>query len=65
MLERATVLRKTQSLCPQCGEETISAVAKGKSPALLRDHAGVIEAEIVESGVRFSCESAATITANL
>ena len=65
MPERSTVLRKTQSLCPECGGETISAVANGKSPALLRDHVGVIEAEIVESGVRFLCGSAATITANL
>ena len=50
MFDPITVLRKTLSLCPECGGETITAVANGQSPALLRDHAGVIEAEIVESG---------------
>jgi len=50
MFQPATILRNTLSLCPQCGAETINAVAQGESPATLRDHAGIVEAQIVESG---------------
>jgi rRNA maturation protein Nop10 len=32
MFEPITVLRKTLSLCPECGGETITAVANGQSP---------------------------------
>ena len=49
MFEPATILRTTLSLCPQCGAEATSAVANGNTPAVLRDHAGVVEAQIVES----------------
>ena len=50
MFEPAIVLRKTQSLCPQCGSEAVNDVASGNSPAVLRNHTGVVEAQIVESG---------------
>jgi uncharacterized radical SAM superfamily Fe-S cluster-containing enzyme len=50
MFEPATVLRTTLSLCPQCGADTIDAVRGGESLAALRNHAGIIEAQIVESG---------------
>ena len=50
MFEPATILRNTLSLCPQCGAETINAVAQGASPAALREHAGIVDAQIVESG---------------
>jgi uncharacterized radical SAM superfamily Fe-S cluster-containing enzyme len=60
MLEPVTILRKTLSLCPECGGETITAVAHGQSPTILRDHAGVVEAQIVELGgqvfMRKRCE---------
>lgn len=50
MLEPAIVLRETLSLCPQCGAEAITAVAHGNSWAALKNHSGVVEAQIVESG---------------
>jgi 7,8-dihydro-6-hydroxymethylpterin dimethyltransferase len=49
MFEPASVLMKTQSLCPRCGAEAISAVANGNPPDILRNHPGVIEAKIVEA----------------
>ena len=50
MSEPSIVLTKTLSLCPQCGSEVITAVAHGESPAVLRNHPGVVEAHVVESG---------------
>ena len=50
MSEPSIVLTKTQSLCPQCGSEVIAAVTRGESPAILRNHPGVVEAQVVESG---------------
>jgi hypothetical protein len=49
MFEQPTLLRSTVSLCPQCGSEAIEAVSTGSSPEVLRDHPGVIEAQIVEA----------------
>ena len=60
MFEPAIVLRNTLSLCPQCGAETIAAIARGNSAAILRYHAGVVAAQIVESNgqvfVRKRCD---------
>lgn len=59
MFGERTILRKTLSLCPHCCADAIAAVGHGESPTVLRDHAGMIEAQIVESGgqvfMRKSC----------
>ena len=49
MYQAITVIRKTMSLCPECGAQTIAAIRNGDAtPAALRQHA-MIEAQVVES----------------
>jgi uncharacterized radical SAM superfamily Fe-S cluster-containing enzyme len=50
MFEPSIVLKETLSLCPRCGSEAIAAVTNGNPPEILRNHPGVVEAQILESG---------------
>lgn len=47
--QATTVIRKTMSLCPECGAQTITAIRKGAATsAALKQHP-IIEAQVVES----------------
>ena len=50
MYQSATVIRETFSLCPECSSETIAAIENGDlTAAALRDHRGVVDAQVVEA----------------
>ena len=47
------VPRKTLSLCPDCNREAVEAFLRGeRNVADFRDHPGIVEAEIIEEGIR-------------
>src|SRR5207253_11048927 len=53
------VPRRTQSLCPDCNREAVERVLTAVIDlADFRDHAGVVEAEIVDDGGRIGMRTA-------
>jgi 7,8-dihydro-6-hydroxymethylpterin dimethyltransferase len=44
-----SLIRKTLSLCPQCGSDAITAIKQGGSFDVLRTHPGILDAKIIES----------------